>query len=417
MMIKPCKNKQMMRENKPASFIPVLGSCLLLALALNSSADAPPEITSIHVRERHVTIAWEATLDAAIVESFALTPNGPTNRLCRAATRGQPSTNLSFATDESATAFFRIIPGQDVPDLPDWKLIEAAGRSIATNAAKKEPANVVYADEMPLVTHLDARGTGVQDLSGIDQFSNLVGLDLRNNPFIANLELLGALTNLTSLGLADNDLAADDVHDILSALTSLHSLEIYNNRLENIKFLANLPLLTYLNMRGNPLDDLDPLSNLTNLEHLCLGSSHITSLAHINHGVGLQRLELFDVSAITSLNELTSLPNLYRLNAEYMTNLVDISSVTNMPALEYLAVNDTALSDISCLAAMTNLTAITLERNRITDIQPLLDNAAAGGLGSRPHDFVSLKGNPLSPNARTNQAPALVQAGVTVQID
>lgn len=51
------------------------------------------------------------------------------------------------------------------------------------------------------------------------------------------------------------------------------------------------------------------------------------------------------------------------------------------------------------------MTSLNLMDSQITDLAPLLTNAAARGLG--PGDQVWLGGNPLSKFAQTNQIPIL----------
>jgi Leucine-rich repeat (LRR) protein len=75
------------------------------------------------------------------------------------------------------------------------------------------------------------------------------------------------------------------------------------------------------------------------------------------------------------------------------------------------------VSDLEPISGLTNLSLVlTLSENDITDLAPLLTNAALGGLGAG--DIVTLFDNPLSDYARTNQIPRLENDyGITVDYD
>ena len=53
-------------------------------------------------------------------------------------------------------------------------------------------------------------------------------------------------------------------------LTKLTSLELWGNKISDIKPLSNLTNLTYLSLRENKISDIKPLSNLTNLTEVDL---------------------------------------------------------------------------------------------------------------------------------------------------
>ena len=68
------------------------------------------------------------------------------------------------------------------------------------------------------------------------------------------------------------------------------------------------------------------------------------------------------------------------------------------------------ISDISPVTSLTNLTHLSLDHNRISDLQPLIDNS-----GLATGDIVSLKSNLLSHIALELQIPALQARGVIVE--
>ncbi|SHN79463.1 cell wall-binding repeat-containing protein [Desulfitobacterium chlororespirans] len=109
---------------------------------------------------------------------------------------------------------------------------------------KNSSSQPIYRSDVLSLTHLDAKGYGIRDLSGLENFTNLESLDLRNN-FLegAKLAPLQKLSNLKSLSLGYNDL-------------------------EKINSLQNMTSLTYLDLGYNVIDDFSPLRKLTRLTRL-----------------------------------------------------------------------------------------------------------------------------------------------------
>ena len=90
----------------------------------------------------------------------------------------------------------------------------------------------------------------IKDISGIENFKGLTGLDLSNNQ-ISDIRELKGLTNLTFLLLSDN-------------------------KIRDIGVLSGLTNLTYLNLNSNQISDISELSGLTNLTKLYLYNNQIT---------------------------------------------------------------------------------------------------------------------------------------------
>eukprot|EP01051_Picozoa_sp_SAG22_P010413 SAG22_NODE_937_length_6418_cov_124.858680_5_plen_379_part_00 len=142
-----------------------------------------------------------------------------------------------------------------------------------------------------------------------------------------------ALTSLTRLGLAGNQIA--DIAP-LAALTSLTHLYLHNNQIADIAPLAALTSLTHLYLHNNQITDIAPLSALTSLTDLYLGDNQITDLAPL--------------SALTSLTEL-------RLGFNKITDIKPLSAMTS---LEGLDLRWTDITDITPLSALTSLTTLDL---------------------------------------------------------
>lgn len=136
------------------------------------------------------------------------------------------------------------------------------------------------------VTYLDLSGTGITDLSGIEQFSNLTGLNLSE----------------TSI----NDLSP------LKSLKKLNYLNIYNTQVYDLKHIANIESLNYLN------------------------ANYVTMSSLID-------TEDIDFNPETDASDLSALKNLKFLHLDFC-QLSDISALKNLPNLKYLYLNENSLT-------------------------------------------------------------------------
>ena len=103
------------------------------------------------------------------------------------------------------------------------------------------------------------------------EMASLTYFDASNSISIRTLTGLEFATNLKQLDLSGNSL--ENISP-LSGLTNLEGLYITgSSHITDISPLSNLTNLTILNLRGNGIIDISPLSNLTNLEELSLGGN------------------------------------------------------------------------------------------------------------------------------------------------
>ena len=112
------------------------------------------------------------------------------------------------------------------------------------------------------LTHLDARGKGIVDLTGLEHATDLQALVLIDN----EIHDLSPLSGLTKLGFLD--LGGNQISDLrpLAALTRLETLHIWRNRVEDISPLAGVVNLKKLLIENNDIRDFSPLDGLRHLE-------------------------------------------------------------------------------------------------------------------------------------------------------
>ena len=164
----------------------------------------------------------------------------------------------------------------------------------------------------------------------------------------------------------------------ITALTGLEHahclifLDLSGNNISDIAPLTNLTPLTSLDLSGNNISDITPLSQLSQLSHLASlylennNISDVTSLSQLSQLTYLH-LENNNISDITPLSQLSHLASLELEN----NNISDITSLSQLSQLTYLHLENNNISDIAPLSQLTQLRDLSLGGNNISDITPL----------------------------------------------
>ena len=119
---------------------------------------------------------------------------------------------------------------------------------------------------------------------------------------------------------------------------------------------SEMARLTDLFAQNSNISDLTGLEAATNLIGLFLGAEYVEAER--------RSINSNSVSDLSPLSELTNL----RYLALDSNNILDISAVAGLTNLESLRLNDNSISDISPVAGLTNLTFLGLGNNSISDI-------------------------------------------------
>jgi len=140
--------------------------------------------------------------------------------------------------------------------------------------------------------------TPIKDLSGLENFTSLVSLDLSNHA-VTDISPLAGLTNLTALSLAGNPVA--DLSP-LEGLTKLKVLILSGSNAKDYSALSNLVNLQVLLLDNSTITDPTPLAGLTNLRQLYLANSSVEDLSPLE--TIYPNLEVKDFLFATTLAEL-----------------------------------------------------------------------------------------------------------------
>lgn len=183
-------------------------------------------------------------------------------------------------------------------------------------------------DLAPLAGHpglqvLVAPACGLKSLAALEGITSLLSIDVAGNQ-IEDLTPLARLRNLNFLKIQRNAVTRLDP---LAGLNALYRLDATANRIQDVGPLKDLRALQYLDLADNDVRDLRPLGGLTQLQELDLDENNISNLEPLQ---GLVRLEILDLHSNQILNAdvLDRLPLL--LNVRLVDNL--LSAATSGPA-------------------------------------------------------------------------------------
>lgn len=239
----------------------------------------------------------------------------------------------------------------------------------------------IYKSDVEEITELEVQHSEIQDISGIENLTNLKQLTLGNNK-ISDINVLKNLTNLQTLNLIDNQLK--DI-SALKNLVNLQSIDLRYNEISNISALKNLTNLKQLDLDNNKISDISALRNLTNLQELSFGCvpcgaidapvlkenyneiSDVSALKNLTNleGLNLRHNKVKDISTLKGLS------NLQTIDLSY-NQINDISGIANtvkgLSNLNSIDLANNQISNISELKELTNLRMLDLSDNKISDV-------------------------------------------------
>jgi len=184
--------------------------------------------------------------------------------------------------------------------------------------------------------------------------------------WIENWTVLLQLPELKELYLSDTGL--DDI-SVVRNCTKLVSLDIRYFKGEELGPLSGLSALSNLNLGSTPVSDLDPLSGLSALSSLSFGNTQVSDLGPLS-----------GLSALSSLS----------LDG---TRVSDFGPLSGLSALSSLSFDRTQVSDLDPLSGLSALSSLSLAHTQVSDMSVLLSLPVFASLQAK---FLSFGGTPLS---------------------
>lgn len=283
----------------------------------------------------------------------------------------------------------------------DFDLIDSTDENVVTfkdinleRAIRSEinkPSGDIYKSDVERILSLHPYDEGIQDISGIENLTNLQFLDLSQSK-ISDISELKSLTKLQTLLLSDNEIS--DISP-LQNLTDLKRLDLDYNRISDITPLQYLSDLNELSLKNNRITNITKLKWLTNLKTLYLSQNQISDYSPVKgyydnltdkdfnmsdsidskdivtfKDENLEKAVRDKINKETGDIYITDVKNIVSLNASNK-NIKDISGIENLIGLLTLDLGNNQISDISVLNGLTNLETLNLSYNEISDIRNL----------------------------------------------
>lgn len=176
--------------------------------------------------------------------------------------------------------------------------------------------------------------------------------------------------------------------DELKYFSSLEYLDIYGNRINDLTPISNLKSLKELNIgknynvlyssNRNGLD-ISPLKALINLEKLDLRENMITDISSLSSLAALEQLNLTNnrISDISSLRNCVSLvsvdlsSNRYIDDAGVERGIESLDVIYRLPFLTSIIANDCGIKNIKNISSLASLEHLEMAYNYIDDISPI----------------------------------------------
>lgn len=244
-------------------------------------------------------------------------------------------------------------------------------------------------EKMATLQSLTIDGNHVADISAISKLPELLYLDLSYNP----VKDFSPLKDTTIAFLLLNGMQITDL-SIVAQFPDVAHLTMRDNEISDLTPLASLPGLEALDLSGNLIRDLSPISGLE-LADLFATDNYITELPKISADLlsldlsrnlitsleGLEAekdAELFflglDGNRLQSLKGIEALSNLGALEVR-ANKLQTLESVSALAKLNRVHGDNNRIWNISGLANLKSLEKVTLNNNRIATLAPIKDSA------------------------------------------
>jgi hypothetical protein len=154
-------------------------------------------------------------------------------------------------------------------------------------------------------------------------------------------------------------------------MENLFYLGLKGNRLNDISFIEELTTLKRLDLVSNQLANISPLKELKELTELHLSDNRLTDITILKEMKDLEELHL-DHNQLTDISALREMKRLERLDLSN-NKLTDISALKGIKGLKELNLSNNRLKNLSVLRKMKELGELYLTHNKITNINALKD--------------------------------------------
>ena len=271
--------------------------------------------------------------------------------------------------------------------------VQAAAGSYGTFVnAVKAVLNMKTLDEQAVsgITSLDLSGCGIIDLEGIEKFTGLKELILRDN-YISDVSPLSNLKNLEIL-----DLSYNNIKEVsgLSEIYNLQQLNLSHNRIVDISSLSGVCGIYKADFSYNSISDFDAINYWGGLEYLDISGNNVSN-GYMSVGSPLKEFYA-DNCGLKSIGTIVSKST---VNISVVGNELTSLGNGSLDNLERANFSNNQISDISALKNSKHLISLDLSNNALT--------VSAGVFNLDSLEVLNISGNALTNAAIIKNAPKL----------
>ncbi|MBK8194080.1 MAG: hypothetical protein IPK76_13030 [Lewinellaceae bacterium] len=215
------------------------------------------------------------------------------------------------------------------------------------------------------LTYLDISSTKVTDVSPLANLLQLKELNISNS----KANNLNSISEQVRLERLKGSIITSENLDFLKNQRQLKELHIKNE--QSLDFVKRLPVLEELNItRSFNLISLIPLEGCPSIVSLIITWSHLNDLSPLTKLSNLSRLILMLNTGTVDFNEIGKFKNLKTLQVEEM-GVDDLSFISELRLLESLAISHANATDISAIIYCKNLRWLDISGTNISSIESL----------------------------------------------
>ena len=218
------------------------------------------------------------------------------------------------------------------------------------------------------VTELQLSGLGLRELSALEAFTEVHTLNLGENE-IGDLRPLMRLSKLEVLDLSGNEVA--DLRPLIG-LPKLVKLNVSGNQITETAAVGTIGTLEELNLAGNRLSDFSGLGKLSRLKTLDLSATGVKDvvLSELSGLTGLQQLNLQENTGLSdrAVSTLKSALSGCTILTSELIYEVDFASHMVRSDEKYLSFPASGIGDLNGLGQLTRLEELNLSDNEITSL-------------------------------------------------
>ena len=271
---------------------------------------------------------------------------------------------------------------QSKPSTPQWG-VDLLGIDCFATVTRLYLNNEIVADDLSMLNNLPRLKRfqlNATNVNSLEAFSDLGELEELGISVAPQLKSLNGIETCHSLKLLRIHGPVESLEPIRN-LTQLESVIIMESTISDLEPVSNLKNLRMLQLFGADIEDLSALQTLSNLENLEIESTHVRDLTPLTKLGKLNNLDAGGL-VVDDWTPLQHLKNLQYLDLQ-RTNFSDLGLLQGMHQLKSLSISGDALAgklDLSYLASFDKLENLVLFDAKVTNAEALLELPALSRL-------------------------------------